>query len=224
LNMAHNRQRTILPRLWAGTRTCALLAGAGLASLFLVELPTASKAIAHSQAKQAYVLAPDKWTTHGTGPAHELGPAARSPVEQLSTPLLEKQQAKPERQPFGVQLASLGRNSPRQDGAGPSLSGDQVRWSASSGCLNATLRQVIAELSTHFGPVTVNSTCRSRQHNASVGGASHSQHLSGNAVDFSVGRNARAVLAFLGGQRAVGGLKHYSDGHFHIDTGPRRSW
>jgi uncharacterized protein YcbK (DUF882 family) len=77
---------------------------------------------------------------------------------------------------------------------------------------------------THFGPVTVNSTCRSRQHNASVGGASHSQHLSGNAVDFSVGRNARAVLAFLGGQRAVGGLKHYSDGHFHIDTGPRRSW
>ena len=222
MNMAHNRQRTILCRLWAGTRTCALLAGAGLASLFLVELPTASKAIAHSQAKQAYVLASDKWITLGTGPAHELGPAARSPVEQLSTPLLEKQQAKPERRPFGVQLASLGRDSPRQDGGG--LSGDQVRWSASSACLNATLRQVIAELSTHFGPVTVNSTCRSRQHNASVGGAPHSQHLSGNAVDFSVGRNARAVLAFLGGRRAVGGLKRYSDGHFHIDTGPRRTW
>lgn len=170
------------------------------------------------------MLASDKWITLGTGPAHELGPDARSPVEQLSTLLLEKQQAKPERQRLGVQLASLGRDSPRQDGAGRSLSGGRVRWGASSGCLKATLRQVIAELSTHFGPVTVNSTCRSRQHNASVGGAPHSQHLSGNAVDFSVGRNARAVLAFLGGQRAVGGLKRYSDGHFHIDTGPRRTW
>jgi uncharacterized protein YcbK (DUF882 family) len=38
------------------------------------------------------------------------------------------------------------------------------------------------------------------------------------------GGNVRAVLAFLGGHRTVGGLKHYSDGHFHIDTGPRRSW
>src|SRR5262245_1536987 len=91
---------------------------------------------------------------------------------------------KAERQPFGLQLASLGRDSPRQDSATRSLTGGQVRWSASPGCLNATLRQVIAEVSAQFGPVSVNSTCRSRQHNASVGGAPHSQHLSGNAVDF----------------------------------------
>ena len=123
MNTAYNRQRTILRRLWAGTRTCVLLTGAGLASIFLVELPTASKAIAHSQAKQAYVLASDKWKTLGTGPAHELGPPARSPVEQLSTPVLEKQQAKPERESFGVQLASLGRDSPHQDGAGRGLTG-----------------------------------------------------------------------------------------------------
>jgi hypothetical protein len=224
LHTAYNRQRTGLRRLWAGTRTCALLTGAGLASLFLVELPTAAGAHAYSQAKPDYVPAADKWITLGTGPVHELGPAARSPVEQLSTPLLEKQQAKPQQQPSSLQLASLGRDSPHHDSAPRSLTGGQVRWSSSSGCLNATLRQVIAEVSTQFGPITINSTCRSRQHNASVGGAPHSQHLSGNAVDFSVGRNARAVLAFLGGHRAVGGLKHYADGHFHIDTGPRRTW
>jgi hypothetical protein len=224
LHTAYNRQGTNLRRLWAGTRSCALLTGAGLASLFLLELPTAAEAHAYSQAKPTYVPASDKWITLGTGTTHELGPAARSPVEQLSAPLLEKQQAKPEQQPFGLQLASLGDDSPRQDSAPGNLTGGQVRWSASAGCLNATLRQVIAEVSTQFGPVTVNSTCRSRQHNASVGGAPRSQHLSGNAVDFSVGRNARAVQAFLGGHRAIGGLKHYSDGHFHIDTGRRRSW
>ena len=224
MHTAYNRQTTSLRRVWAGTRTCALLTGAGLASLFLVELPTATVAHAYSQAKPTYVPASDKWITLGTGPAHDFGPAARSPVEQLSTPLLEKQQATPERQPLGLQLASLGHDSPRQDSASRSLTGGQVRWSASPGCLNATLRQVIAEVSAQFGPITVNSTCRSRHHNASVGGAPHSQHLSGNAVDFSVGGNARAVLALLRGHHAIGGLKHYSDGHFHIDTGPRRSW
>jgi len=177
LHTAYN-QRTSLRRLRAGTRTCALLAGAGLASLFLLELPRATVARASSQAKPAYVPASNTWITLGTGPAHQLGPAARSPVEQLSTPLLERQQAKPERQPFGLQLASLGRDSPRQDSATRSLTGGQVRWSASPGCLNASLRQVIAEVSAQFGPVSVNSTCRSRQHNASVGGAPHSQHLS----------------------------------------------
>ena len=196
--------------LWRGVRTTTLLAGAGFASVLMVNLPTASA---------AFVPASDKGITLGTGATPERALAPASAIEQLET-----EQPAPDRRPRGVQLASLGRDVPRQESTGRSLSGGPVRWSASSNCLNATLRRVIAEVSSNFGPVTVNSTCRSRQHNTGVGGAPRSRHLTGDAVDFSVGGNVRGVLAYLGGHRAVGGLKHYSDGHFHIDSGPRRTW
>jgi uncharacterized protein YcbK (DUF882 family) len=76
-----------------------------------------------------------------------------------------------------------------------------------------------------FGPVKVNSTCRSRTHNAKVGGATHSRHLTGDAADFSVRSDKRGVLAYLQKNPSVGGLELYGgDGHFHIDTGPRRTW
>ena len=76
------------------------------------------------------------------------------------------------------------------------------------------------------GLVKVNSSCRGRSHSAKVGGATHSKHLTGDAADFSVGRNKPAVLGWLQRQPSVGGLKLYAGGrgHFHIDTGPRRTW
>ena len=124
----------------------------------------------------------------------------------------------------GVQIASLGNVSreaivDHRDG----LSGGSVRWTASAGCLNSTLRRVVGALAAAFGPVTVNSTCRSVRHNARVGGAHRSHHIGGNAVDFRVKGNVRAVYAYLSNQRSVGGLKFYGS-HFHIDTGPRRTW
>lgn len=210
MKMACNHQKIMSRGLWRAVRTATLLAGAGFSSVLMVNLPTASA---------AFVPASDKWITQGTGATPERAPLPASAIEQLETG-----QPTPDRKPRGVQLASLGRDVPRQEGTGRSLSGGPVGWSASSNCLNATLRRVIAEVSSNFGPVAVNSTCRSRHRNAGVGGAPRSRHLTGDAVDFSVGGNVRAVLAFLGGHRAVGGLKHYSDGHFHIDTGPRRTW
>lgn len=98
-----------------------------------------------------------------------------------------------------------------------------VRWLASSSCLNGALVSVIHQVSS-MASVTVNSTCRSRGHNASVGGAKRSQHLSGNAVDFRVRGNVRAVASYLRSSGSVGGFKHYGGGLFHIDTGPRRTW
>jgi hypothetical protein len=125
----------------------------------------------------------------------------------------------------GVQVASLGDSYQPKPDLGPSLAGGSVKWAANSGCLNASLRAVIYQVASNYGPVTVNSTCRGRRHNARVGGARHSHHLSGNAVDFRVhGRNNRAVLAFLRSHGSVGGLKLYRGGYFHIDTGSRRSW
>jgi hypothetical protein len=206
--MACNHQKIMSRGLWRAVRTATLLAATGFSSVLMVNLPTASA---------AFVPASDKWITQGTGATPERAPLPASAIEETGQPT-------PDRKPRGVQLASLGRDVPRQESTGRSLSGGPVGWRASSNCLNATLRRVIAEVSSNFGPVAVNSACRSRHRNAGVGGAPRSRHLTGDAVDFSVTGNVRAVLAFLGGHRAVGGLKHYSDGHFHIDTGPRRTW
>ncbi len=121
--------------------------------------------------------------------------------------------------------AALGTSATDAVAAKPTLGGGGgIRWAASSGCLNGTLRSVVAQVAANYGSVTVNSTCRSRRHNARVGGAHRSHHLTGNAVDFRVRGNYRGVVAFLRSQGGVGGIKHYGGGLFHIDTGPRRSW
>lgn len=100
--------------------------------------------------------------------------------------------------------------------------GGGIRWVASSGCLNGTLRGVLSQIASRFGAVTVNSTCRSRRHNARVGGATRSMHLTGDAADFRIRGNWGAASGFI--RSLVGGFKHYGGGLFHIDTGSRRSW
>jgi hypothetical protein len=126
--------------------------------------------------------------------------------------------------PKGPVVASLG--APPQapaPSAGHRPSGP-INWVASPNCLAPSLKSVLAEVAALFGAVRVNSTCRSKRHNARVGGASRSYHLTGNAVDFRIAGNIRAVSEFLLGKKAVGGFKHYGFGLFHIDTGPRRTW
>lgn len=123
-----------------------------------------------------------------------------------------------------VKYAALKEGLPDVTPEAKSLTGGGVRWTASSSCLNGTLVAVISQVAANYGPVTVNSTCRSRGHNAAVGGARHSQHLTGDAVDFRVRGNVSAVYAFLKSSASVGGYKHYGGGLFHIDTGPRRTW
>jgi hypothetical protein len=103
------------------------------------------------------------------------------------------------------QLASLGPAiaAPAPDPASaPSLSGGgSIRWVASAACLTPRLRAVLAQVAASFGPLTVNSTCRSPSHNRRVGGAPRSYHLTGNAVDFRVRGSFGAVHAFLARQR-----------------------
>lgn len=123
------------------------------------------------------------------------------------------------RMSLGATTATRSRAMHRSSGGGGG-----VAWSASSGCLNATLRSVIHQVAASFGSLRVNSTCRSRGHNARVGGARRSHHLTGDAVDFRVFGNVGAVSAFLRSHGSIGGFKHYGGGLFHIDTGPRRRW
>jgi Peptidase M15 len=123
-----------------------------------------------------------------------------------------------------ARAASLNERSREPSRSRGSLSGGNVSWIASSGCLNGTLRSVVSSIASSFGSVTVNSTCRDAGHNRRVGGAPKSLHLSGDAVDFRVSGNVGGVYAALRNNGSVGGLKHYGGGLFHIDTGARRSW
>ena len=122
--------------------------------------------------------------------------------------------------------ASFGGDAPeaKPNGKLPNLSGGGITWQASSGCVPGQLRGVLNGLVSNFGPVTVTSTCRSQSANRAAGGAGHSYHLTGEAVDFRVQGSTGAVYAYLAQNGSVGGLKHYGGGLFHIDTGPRRSW
>jgi uncharacterized protein YcbK (DUF882 family) len=100
----------------------------------------------------------------------------------------------------------------------------RIKWSAPSNCVPAGLKGVIQKVAARFGPITVNSTARSRAKNARVGGRSKSYHLGCRAVDFRVHGSSKGLIGFLASQKNVGGIKRYSSGFYHIDNGPRRSW
>jgi hypothetical protein len=189
--------------------------GARLASLGRV-------AAAASEDLDEPVRRPATARRHGKIRLASLGQQHVAPSRAVPSQSARASRQKPRR----TRVASLGRDfvAPSPSKA-PSLSGGgSIRWLASAGCLASSLRSVLEQVAANFGPLRVNSTCRSRRHNARVGGARHSYHLSGHAVDFRVSGNARRVISFLRGNGAVGGLKHYGHGLFHIDTGPRRSW
>ena len=95
----------------------------------------------------------------------------------------------------------------------------RIQWSAPKTCLHPKLRRLVHE-ARRFGDIRVNSTCRSVEHNARVGGARRSYHLTGDAVDLRIFGDWEAAAVFL--SRHVGGYKHYGDGLFHIDVGPKR--
>ena len=102
-----------------------------------------------------------------------------------------------------------------------------VNWTDTRWCVPRELKRTVAAVSRKFGPVVVSSTKRHKRENRMKGGAKKSWHLKCKAVDFMVKTRAlpAEVKAFLRKRRAVGGLSYYPrTGHFHIDTGPKRTW
>ncbi len=156
-------------------------------------------------------------TTSAASPTTQRS-AARAAVAGAAA---EEQAARPAAQ-RRTRVASLGRDSVPTPAPQRSLTGGSIAWRANSGCLAGNLRNVIAAVAANYGPVTVNSTCRSRAHNRRVGGASKSWHLTGEAADLRVHGNVSAAASYM--RSAVGGFKHYGGGLFHIDNGAKRSF
>ncbi|MGB7285508.1 MAG: D-Ala-D-Ala carboxypeptidase family metallohydrolase [Salaquimonas sp.] len=102
--------------------------------------------------------------------------------------------------------------------------GANVTFNAPWKCVPDGLKAVVYEVARRYGPVTVNSTHRSRSKNRRIGGARQSYHLKCAAVDFRVKGNTSSVLKYLRRHPNVGGVKRYRSGYFHIDNGPKRTW
>ena len=71
----------------------------------------------------------------------------------------------------------------------------------------------------HFGsPMIVSSGVRCEKHNANVGGAAASRHMSGKAMDFTVrGKTASEVLKFVQGQSDVRYCYAIDGNYVHMD-------
>jgi len=101
---------------------------------------------------------------------------------------------------------------------------NSIDYNDSEWCVPRKLKKVLNRVAARYGHVSVSSTKRWWLENWWKGGAKNSYHLNCRAVDFSVRGDPSSVIAFLKAQPEVGGYKHYSSGHYHIDTGPRRTW
>lgn len=100
----------------------------------------------------------------------------------------------------------------------------RLRINAAWKCVPPRLKKVINQIRVKYGPVTINSTHRTRRHNRMVGGKRRSYHLRCQAVDFRVHANTRGLTRWLARHPLVGGYKRYRSGFYHIDTGPKRTW
>lgn len=99
-----------------------------------------------------------------------------------------------------------------------------IVYRAPTKCVPGSLIRVLKRVSAKYGPITVNSTFRSRGKNRKIGGRGKSMHLSCRAVDFRVHGSSRGLTKFLMAQKDVGGFNRYPSGFYHIDNGPRRTW
>ena len=126
-------------------RVALLLMGFSLMCILMVNGP----------GSRAMAAAPDGSESQQESSVERI--AARSTQEPGDTTV------KPRRRSAGVQVASLGPDKQPSLSDAPSVGGGAVRWVASSGCLNAKLRRIVGEVAAAYGPVTVNSTCRSRR-------------------------------------------------------------
>ncbi|WP_192255023.1 D-Ala-D-Ala carboxypeptidase family metallohydrolase [Mesorhizobium silamurunense] len=93
--------------------------------------------------------------------------------------------------------------------------------------LKPALKSKVSELQKSFGQsLPIVSGFRDTQRNARAGGAKHSQHIHGNAVDIDVSHLSRAdrvKLIQAARAQGFGGIGVYANS-IHLDIGKRRAW
>lgn len=96
--------------------------------------------------------------------------------------------------------------------------------------LRRLCEQVLEPMRAEFGACRVTSGYRPRAYNASIGGASQSEHIyeltpSSVAADVSFARGTPASWAAFARRLGKGGVGQYNrSGFVHVDNGPRRDW
>lgn len=85
-------------------------------------------------------------------------------------------------------------------------------------CLPAGLQNVLKDVGTRFGAVTLVSTKELHTDNHSRGSVRHKLHSACKAVDFKVKGNRQAVIAYLRSRSEVAGVNSYDNNEvIHID-------
>ena len=98
--------------------------------------------------------------------------------------------------------------------------------SAKAAGVNPDLLAKLDVLQSQFGKLPINSGYRSPAHNAAVGGARHSQHTKGQAVDIDVSdKSIKERLAIIDAASKAGikGIGVYANA-LHFDVAGRRAW
>lgn len=95
------------------------------------------------------------------------------------------------------------------------------------GKFDPRLTALLAKIENHFGAkAVISSGCRTRAHNARVGGARNSYHMKCMAADISIpGVAPKQIRDFAMALPERGGVGTYcSTPIVHIDVGPKRQW
>jgi hypothetical protein len=89
-------------------------------------------------------------------------------------------------------------------------------------CMPAALRQVLDDVASRFGAVTIVSTTRLKTDNHFPGSTREALHGACRAVDFRVEGPLPEVVRYLRGRREIAGLNSYRSGLIHMDVDESR--
>lgn len=126
-----------------------------------------------------------------------------------------------------ISALNRGADLPKGNGLMDLVSSNKRGYTPDLGHLRPEVQQGVSNLQTAWGrDLPIVSGFRDPERNRKAGGAKHSQHQHGNAVDIDVAdlsKEDRIALIKLASEQGFTGIGVYSNS-IHLDYGKRRSW